>query len=107
MRGGDMSQRPQTDELRDDSEVLGAARLRRLRETLSGDRRSSRIPCVAPQSRPGGFPLSYAQERLWFLEQTGLLATAYSIPMALELRGSLDVSVLEKSIAEVMDRHEI
>ncbi|WP_207005730.1 hypothetical protein, partial [Trinickia mobilis] len=43
---------------------------------------SNRTPELQPQDRPGRLPLSYAQERLWVLEQMGLPGGAYTIPGA-------------------------
>jgi amino acid adenylation domain-containing protein len=51
-------------------------------------------------------PLSYAQERLWLLEQMGGLGSAYNMPALVRLRGELNVGALERSFAAVVDRHE-
>jgi amino acid adenylation domain-containing protein len=102
-----MNQTPEMTASRDEFESSGSARLQQLRERMSVTKRRSIIPRLAPRPRRDTYPLSYAQERLWFLEQTGLLGTAYSIPMALHLNGQLDVSALERSIAEIIGRHEI
>lgn len=52
-------------------------------------------------------PVSFAQERLWFVQQIDPDTVAYNIPAALQLSGSLDVSALERSLQEVIRRHEI
>lgn len=57
--------------------------------------------------REGPLPLSYAQQRLWFLEQFGLSRQAYHILEALRLRGSLQVRALEQSLQDIVKRHEI
>jgi hypothetical protein len=57
--------------------------------------------------RDGPLPLSFAQSRLWFLDQFTPGSTAYTLPMYTRLRGALDVAVLEKSLSEVTRRHEI
>lgn len=57
--------------------------------------------------RPARVPLSYAQERLWFLEQLGLVGGAYNVPTALHLSGELSVPALEGSVADLVRRHEI
>ena len=55
---------------------------------------------------PGPIPLSFAQERLWFLDQLGLVGPAYNIPLALSLTGELDEHALERSFFELVRRHE-
>ncbi|MEO0986981.1 MAG: condensation domain-containing protein [Cyanobacteria bacterium J06639_14] len=57
-------------------------------------------------SRSEPLPLSFAQERIWFLEYVGRKQGAYNMPLAQQLRGELDVAVLERAIAEVVQRHE-
>ncbi|MEP7242923.1 MAG: amino acid adenylation domain-containing protein [Gammaproteobacteria bacterium] len=51
-------------------------------------------------------PVSYAQERLWFLEQLGLVGATYNMPMTLRLEGELNVAALERSLTELIRRHE-
>lgn len=53
------------------------------------------------------FPLSYAQERLWFLDQLQPGTATYNIPMALRFPGPLDVQALAWSFNEIVRRHEI
>jgi non-ribosomal peptide synthetase component F len=64
------------------------------------------LPSLTVQPRPERMPLSYAQERLWFLDQLGLAGSAYNIAAALRLEGALDVAALERSFGEVVRRHE-
>lgn len=52
-------------------------------------------------------PMSFAQERLWFLSQLAPESPVYNIPAGVRLAGSLDVAVLEKSLNEVVIRHEV
>ena len=52
------------------------------------------------------FLLSYAQQRLWFLDQLDSGNPRYTIPTAIELLGLLDVAVLKRSIDEIIRRHE-
>ncbi|MCB9718000.1 MAG: amino acid adenylation domain-containing protein [Myxococcales bacterium] len=51
-------------------------------------------------------PLSYAQSRLWFLEQLSPGVAGYNVSGALRLRGRLDVTVLQRAVEEVVRRHE-
>jgi acyl carrier protein len=62
---------------------------------------------IAVVDRSGELPLSYSQQRLWFLDQLSSGSTAYHIPLGMRLRGELNVGVLEQSIGEVIRRHEI
>ena len=59
----------------------------------------------APGSTTGRFPLSFAQERLWFLEQMGAVGPAYLVPLVLRLRGKLSHIALEQSILALLNRH--
>ncbi len=69
---------------------------------------SSNLPPIKPQSRDSGeFPLSWAQERLWFIDQLEPDSITYNIPIALRLEGNLKVSALEQALAEIVSRHEV
>ncbi|HEX6650749.1 MAG TPA: condensation domain-containing protein, partial [Pyrinomonadaceae bacterium] len=52
------------------------------------------------------FPCSFAQQRLWFLDQLEPNSAYYNIPLAVRLRGRLNVPVLERCLREVVRRHE-
>src|SRR5262249_56698525 len=62
-------------------------------------------PLVPLERRPD-LALSYAQERLWFLHQLAPESPYYNVPMALRLHGALDVEALERSLREIVRRHE-
>ena len=62
---------------------------------------------LVPVSRAQQLPLSYAQERLWFLDQLEPESIAYNIPRAVRLKGRLDVAALERTLNEVVRRHEV
>src|SRR5262245_55149288 len=51
-------------------------------------------------------PCSFAQQRLWFLDQFKPGDPAYNIPVALHLTGAVDASVLERCLNEIVRRHE-
>jgi hypothetical protein len=53
-----------------------------------------------------GWPLSSAQERLWFVEQLQDLHGAYNISRAVQLHGPLDYALLRQSLQTIVDRHE-
>jgi amino acid adenylation domain-containing protein len=58
-------------------------------------------------SRPSLFPLSYQQEQLWFLDRFEPSSDFYNVPLAWTLEGDLDAPALERSLQEVVRRHEI
>ena len=65
------------------------------------------IPALVPVERDGtALPLSYAQERLWFLAQLEGASTTYTIPGAVEISGNLDIAALQQAIDTLVDRHE-
>ena len=66
----------------------------------------NQAPALVPTSRDRDLPLSFTQERLWFLDRLAPGSAAYNIPFALRLRGSLNVRALEQSIGEIVRRHE-
>jgi amino acid adenylation domain-containing protein len=67
---------------------------------------ASKLPPLQAQPRSGPMPLSFAQQRLWFLDQLEPGSPLYNIPAAVRLEGSLDVSALERAFQELVRRHE-
>ncbi|MCC5645525.1 amino acid adenylation domain-containing protein [Nostoc sp. CHAB 5824] len=61
---------------------------------------------LVPISRSGNLPLSFAQQRLWFLDQLIPNNPFYNIPVALHLTGSLNLVALEQTFNEIVQRHE-
>src|SRR6266536_2453400 len=61
---------------------------------------------IRPVERGGFLPLSFAQERLWFLDQLAPGLALYNVPVALRLRGRLEVGVLRRALSRVVARHE-
>ncbi|HYG79421.1 MAG TPA: condensation domain-containing protein, partial [Pyrinomonadaceae bacterium] len=68
---------------------------------------SAEAPPVRPAPRDGELPLSFAQQRLWFLEQLEPGASVHNFFGAFRLAGPLDVATLEAGLNEVIRRHEV
>ena len=83
--------------------VAGLAK--RIEEAHREDQRLSTRPIV-PVSRDKDLPLSFAQQRLWFLDQYEPDKPFYNIPFALRLSGPLNVAALDQSVNEIIRRHE-
>lgn len=62
---------------------------------------------IPPRKEPGPIPLSFAQQRLWFLDKLAPGNSAYNIFEAIRLRGQLNVGALEASLSEIVRRHEV
>ncbi|HET7229673.1 MAG TPA: condensation domain-containing protein, partial [Longimicrobium sp.] len=65
------------------------------------------LPAITPVDRTAPLPLSFAQERLWFLDRLQPGSAFYNIPAAWRLSGVTDVSALERSLGEIVRRHEV
>ena len=61
---------------------------------------------IKPIVREGQLPLSFAQQRLWFIEKAGLSSNAYNMPLTLHLVGELDKVALQQSLNQIIVRHE-
>jgi len=66
----------------------------------------AQLPPIEPISREGRIPLSFAQQRLWFLEQMGGLGSTYHMPARMRLRGDLDRAALGRALDRILRRHE-
>ncbi|CAI8734121.1 arthrofactin-type cyclic lipopeptide synthetase C [Pseudomonas chlororaphis] len=66
----------------------------------------STLPEILPVSRDEPLPLSFAQQRLWFLAQMEGANATYNIALGLRLHGRLDVAALQRALARIVERHE-
>ena len=78
--------------------------LRKILQGKAEERRSTGEIRRAPRDRP--LRLSFAQQRLWFIDQLQPGNPAYHIPSPMTLRGALDVRALRRTLAEIVRRHE-
>ncbi|NQE33862.1 non-ribosomal peptide synthetase [Microcoleus asticus] len=73
----------------------------------AANRTSSFTPTpIVPMGRDGNLPLSFAQQRLWFLDQLVPNNPFYNVPAALRLTGALNFSALQQTFNEIVRRHE-
>ncbi|HWH70558.1 MAG TPA: condensation domain-containing protein, partial [Candidatus Sulfotelmatobacter sp.] len=75
----------------------------------SGQWNQHRPPVLPLQavSRAGSLPVSFVQERLWFIDQLEPGSHAYNVPAALRLKGRLEAASLQRAFTELMRRHEV
>jgi acyl carrier protein len=64
------------------------------------------VPPLVRVSHEGQLPLSFSQQRLWFLQQLEPASTFYNIPTGLRLKGWLDVEALRRALQTIVQRHE-
>ncbi|MBF6331427.1 non-ribosomal peptide synthetase [Nocardia transvalensis] len=89
--------------IRDLFESATVAALAARLDTHNPDTSSPRLVAAA---RPEHIPLSLAQQRLWILNRFAEHASAYNMPLAVELTGPLDLDALRAGLLDVLDRHE-
>jgi len=90
------------------SPQISAAKRALLAKYLRGElaEQSASPRTIAPRP-PGATPqLSFAQERLWFLDQLNPESALYNVPLAVRLSGPLDPKAIEQSVNEIVRRHE-
>ncbi len=87
---------------------LSPAKQALLEKRLRGEKTpGTLISSITPRSGQTLPPQSFAQQRLWFLDQLSPGNTAYNLHIALHLTGPLNLSALERSLNEIVRRHEI
>ncbi|MDY7096183.1 MAG: amino acid adenylation domain-containing protein, partial [Acidobacteriota bacterium] len=70
-------------------------------------REGGQRPPLQPMPRDTALPLSFAQQRLWFLEQLEPEGAGYNIPMPLRAIGPLDARLVERALNHIVARHEV
>ncbi|HEV8581882.1 MAG TPA: non-ribosomal peptide synthase/polyketide synthase [Thermoanaerobaculia bacterium] len=82
------------------------AALARLVEEARAGGAGLSLPPAVRMPRQGSYPLSFAQQRMWFLHQLAPGSAAFNLAQALRLRGNLDIAALDRCFAELVRRHE-
>ena len=80
-----------------------------LAESIEAARQAGQLllaPPILPVPRNGDLALSFAQQRLWFFDQLEPGLSAYNIPAAVRFQGPLNLAALERSLNEIVKRHE-
>jgi amino acid adenylation domain-containing protein len=77
-----------------------------LESALSDGASAAAAPRLRPSPRNGPLPLSFAQERLWFLDRLAPGNAAYTIPLALAAQGELSLPAMAAALGEMVCRHE-
>jgi amino acid adenylation domain-containing protein len=79
-----------------------------LAETIEACRGAQlQAPPIVPIPRDGELPLSFAQQRLWFIDQLERGNSVYNFPAAVRLKGALNLVALKQSLNEIVKRHEV
>ncbi len=76
-------------------------------ETLRRDRSGVALPPIVPARRSNQAPLSFAQQRLWFLHKLDPDLTAYNMPVGYRIRGPFNIALFERALQAIIERHEI
>ncbi|MCB0726366.1 MAG: amino acid adenylation domain-containing protein, partial [Ignavibacteriae bacterium] len=77
-----------------------------LAEHIETQKKKSLLPSIEVQIRPELIPLSFSQERLWFIDRL-VGSIQYHLPAVLRLKGQLNVEALEKALQSIINRHEV
>ncbi len=92
-----------------DGTATSAAKRDLLAKFLRGDAQPelSRVGTIAPRAADVAAQLSFSQERLWFLDQLMPGSPVFNVPMAVRISHPLNLTLLQKSISEIVRRHEV
>src|SRR5262249_39378058 len=83
---------------------------RKIEEAMRAGEKAQAPPLIRIEREGAGgrrAPMSFAQRRLWFIDQLNPGSAAYNLLGALRLEGNLDLDALERSVNEIVKRHEV
>ena len=80
---------------------------KRLQGALNAAAKRCERPVIPHRAQGDNLPLSYAQQRLWFLDRLEPGSSVYNLCQAVRLTGALNVTALERSLNEIIRRHEV
>jgi len=97
------------DEILQRQSQLSPAKKALLQQRLSGKFKieTHSLQSIPRRSNVGPAPVSFAQQRLWFLHQLDPDSVCYNIPVSVRLTGAIDAVALEQTFNEIVRRHEI
>ena len=75
-------------------------------EAALRDPTGEQAPPIIRVSRDASLPLSFAQQRLWFLHELEPTSSFYNVPIAVRLRGRLQIDAMQRALNEIVQRHE-
>ncbi|MDR3635535.1 MAG: amino acid adenylation domain-containing protein [Isosphaeraceae bacterium] len=93
--------------LRDFLENATVAGLARVIEHALRDGSGVSLPPIASVDRTGPLPLSFAQQRLWYVDQVEPGSALYNVPIAVRITGDLDEDALQAALGAIVRRHEV
>ncbi|ATC96708.1 hypothetical protein PTUN_b0294 [Pseudoalteromonas tunicata] len=90
-------------------DIFSAATVKQQAAKIDQQIHANLRPQIMPQVRNKGelLPLSYAQQRLWFIDQLNGESPEYNMPVAFDIVGHLDLDVVEEAINQLLERHEV
>ena len=78
-----------------------------IEQRLRGARQQARASAIPKRTDSKRAPLSFAQQRLWFLDQLEPNSPMYNMPTPVRVRGHLELSALERAVDAIVARHDI
>ncbi len=80
--------------------------IRELAAAVEQVQMAEKIPAIVRVSRDQPIPLSYTQQRVWFIDRLAPGGSAYNVPASVRIQGTLNLAVLERVLQEIVSRHE-